>query len=93
MEWMYLLWTILYGFAGFLCSFVFMLSFFSNSQIIFFKLTLAILVQNDGILVIPTVQAPPPKLGTKDAMQLELQEQIMSLLSIASMSGSCQVCL
>ena len=81
------------GLLDFDVHFVSILSVFANSQIIFFKLTLAILLQNDGILVIPTVQAQPPKLGTKDAMQLELQEQIMSLLSIASMSGSCQVCL
>ena len=79
------------GLLDFDVLFVFILSVFSNSQIVFIKFTLAIPVQNDGILVIPTVQAPPPKLGTKGTMQLELQEQIMSLLCIASMSGSCQV--
>ncbi|KAL5697343.1 amidase [Ranunculus cassubicifolius] len=49
------------------------------------------LVKDDGILVIPTVAGPPPKLGSKEIISEEYQSRNYSLLSIASMSGCCQV--
>ena len=48
-------------------------------------------LQDRGILVIPTVPDPPPKLQT-DASTLEFfGERAFSLLSIAGLSGFCQV--
>lgn len=47
--------------------------------------------QDDGILVIPTIADPPPKLGGKELQSMEYQIRASSLLSIASMSGCCQV--
>lgn len=49
------------------------------------------LLKDDGILVIPTVADPPPKLGSKEIYSEEYQSRNSSLLSIASMSGCCQV--
>lgn len=49
------------------------------------------LLKDDGILVIPTVADPPPKLGAKEILSEDYQSRAFSLLSIASMSGCCQV--
>lgn len=48
-------------------------------------------VQDDGILVIPTTAHLPPKLGGKDMLSEDYQILLFSLLSIASLSGCCQV--
>ncbi|KAJ4961745.1 hypothetical protein NE237_021655 [Protea cynaroides] len=55
------------------------------------RLALNSLLKDDGILVIPTVAYPPPKLGSKEILSEEYQSRNFSLLSIASMSGCCQV--
>lgn len=48
--------------------------------------------QEDGILVIPTVADPPPKLNTKNKNAVnEFLDRNYALASIASMSGCCQV--
>ncbi|KAJ9676807.1 hypothetical protein PVL29_022021 [Vitis rotundifolia] len=52
---------------------------------------LSSLLKDDGILVIPTVADPPPKLGGKESLSEEYQNRTLGLLSIASMSGCCQV--
>ncbi|CAN8269139.1 unnamed protein product [Cochlearia groenlandica] len=49
------------------------------------------LLKDDGILVIPTVPGVPPKLGSKEIMSEDYQNRASSLLSIASISGCCQV--
>ncbi|KAK9278959.1 hypothetical protein L1049_028541 [Liquidambar formosana] len=49
------------------------------------------LLKDDGILVIPTVADPPPKLGGKEILSEDYQSRAYSLLSLASMSGCCQV--
>lgn len=49
------------------------------------------LLKDDGILVIPTIADPPPKLGGKEILSEEYQSRACSLLSIASISGCCQV--
>jgi hypothetical protein len=43
--------------------------------------------------VIPTIADPPPKLGGKEILSEEYQSRACSLLSIASISGCCQVTL
>lgn len=47
--------------------------------------------KDEGILVIPTVADPPPKLGGKEILSQDYQSRALSLLSIASISGCCQV--
>ncbi|KAK2385679.1 translocon at the outer membrane of chloroplasts [Trifolium repens] len=49
------------------------------------------LLKDEGILVIPTVADPPPKLGGKEILSQDYQSRALSLLSIASISGCCQV--
>ncbi|EXB80330.1 Translocon at the outer membrane of chloroplasts 64 [Morus notabilis] len=49
------------------------------------------LLKDDGILVIPTIADPPPKVGGKEIQSEEFQNRAFALLSIASMSGCCQV--
>ncbi|KAL4197457.1 hypothetical protein AMTRI_Chr04g251300 [Amborella trichopoda] len=49
------------------------------------------LLKDDGILVIPTVPGPPPKLRSKTTLLEDYQSQAFTLLAIASMSGCCQV--
>ncbi|EEF31906.1 translocon at the outer membrane of chloroplasts 64 [Ricinus communis] len=49
------------------------------------------LLKDDGILVIPTTAHLPPKLGGKDMLSEDYQILLFSLLSIASLSGCCQV--
>ncbi|OIT33300.1 PREDICTED: outer envelope protein 64, chloroplastic [Nicotiana attenuata] len=50
------------------------------------------LLKDDGILVIPTVSEPPPKIGAKEIQSEDYQIRSCSFSSIASMSGGCQVC-
>ncbi|XP_016477976.1 translocon at the outer membrane of chloroplasts 64-like [Nicotiana tabacum] len=50
------------------------------------------LLKDDGILVIPTVAEPPPKIGAKEIQSEDYQIRSCSFSSIASMSGGCQVC-
>ncbi|WZY83987.1 hypothetical protein YC2023_030371 [Brassica napus] len=49
------------------------------------------LLKDDGILVIPTMPTIPPKLGSKEIISEDYQNRASSLLSIASISGCCQV--
>ncbi|XP_059648058.1 outer envelope protein 64, mitochondrial [Cornus florida] len=49
------------------------------------------LLKDDGILVIPTVADPPLKLKSKRGLSAEFHDRAFGLLSIASMSGCCQV--
>ncbi|KAK7398796.1 hypothetical protein VNO78_09969 [Psophocarpus tetragonolobus] len=49
------------------------------------------LLKDEGILVIPTVADAPPKLGGKEILSEDYQSRAFSLLSIASISGCCQV--
>ncbi|CAN7000766.1 unnamed protein product [Brassica rapa subsp. trilocularis] len=49
------------------------------------------LLKDDGVLVIPTMPTLPPKLGSKEIISEDYQNRASSLLSIASISGCCQV--
>ncbi|KAA8541355.1 hypothetical protein F0562_025326 [Nyssa sinensis] len=49
------------------------------------------LLKDDRILVIPTIADPPPKLGGKEILSEDYLIRAFSLLSLASMSGCCQV--
>ncbi|KAE8716774.1 Outer envelope protein 64 [Hibiscus syriacus] len=49
------------------------------------------LLKDDGILVIPTIADPPLKLNSKKGYSTEFHDRASTLLSIASMSGGCQV--
>ncbi|WCJ42077.1 Glutamyl-tRNA(Gln) amidotransferase subunit A [Euphorbia peplus] len=49
------------------------------------------LLKDDGILVIPTAAYLPPKLGSKELLSEDYQMCLYSLLSIATLSGCCQV--
>lgn len=49
------------------------------------------LLKDDGILVIPTMANLPPKLGGKEISSEEYKSRAFSLLSVASVSGCCQV--
>ncbi|XP_039061006.1 outer envelope protein 64, chloroplastic-like [Hibiscus syriacus] len=57
------------------------------------RLAVSDLLKDDGILVIPTTAYPPPKLGSKEIFSEDYQNCVFSLLSIASISGCCQVSL
>ncbi|KAL2494084.1 Glutamyl-tRNA(Gln) amidotransferase subunit A [Forsythia ovata] len=46
--------------------------------------------EDDGILVIPIVVDPPPKLRTKKGLAVEFHDRVYALLTIATMSGGCQ---
>uniref|UniRef100_A0A7N0V7D3 Amidase domain-containing protein n=1 Tax=Kalanchoe fedtschenkoi TaxID=63787 RepID=A0A7N0V7D3_KALFE len=48
------------------------------------------LLQDDGILVIPTVSELPPKGGSKETSTEDYQLRMYLLSSIASLSGCCQ---
>lgn len=48
-------------------------------------------VQDDGILVVPTVADSPLKLNSKKVLLSEFHDRAFPLLSIATMSGCCQV--
>ncbi|KAJ7975236.1 outer envelope protein 64, chloroplastic-like [Quillaja saponaria] len=64
-----------------------------NCRLIRNEMRLAInsLLKDDGVLVIPTIADPPPKLGGKEILSEDYQSRAFSLLSIASISGCCQV--
>ncbi|CAN1266814.1 Translocon at the outer membrane of chloroplasts 64 [Linum perenne] len=49
------------------------------------------LLKDDGILVIPTTVYLPPKLNAKEMLLEDYKTRSFSLLSLASLSGSCQV--
>lgn len=49
------------------------------------------LLKDDGILIIPTVADPPLRLNSKKGVSSEFHDRAFPLLSIASMSGCCQV--
>lgn len=49
------------------------------------------LLKEDGILVIPTVSGPPPKLGAKEISLEDYLMRAFTLTSLASLSGCCQV--
>ncbi|OVA14215.1 Amidase [Macleaya cordata] len=51
------------------------------------------LLQDDGILVIPTIPDLRLKLNSKKSLSTEFQDRAFALLSIAGMSGCCQVTL
>ncbi|KAK2990883.1 hypothetical protein RJ640_002272, partial [Escallonia rubra] len=49
------------------------------------------LLKDDGLLVIPTIANPPPKLGAKEILSEDYLTRSFTLMSVASMSGCCQV--
>ncbi|KAL6964277.1 Outer envelope protein 64, mitochondrial [Sarracenia purpurea var. burkii] len=49
------------------------------------------LLKDGGILVLPTVADPPLKLNSKRGLAAEFHDRAFALLSIATMSGCCQV--
>lgn len=55
------------------------------------RIALQSILKEDGILVIPTVSDAPPKMTKKKYLSTEFQDRTFALLSIASMSGCCQV--
>lgn len=55
------------------------------------RIALNSLLKDDGILVIPTIPDPPLKLGGKEILLEDYLSRAFSLLSLASMSGCCQV--
>lgn len=55
------------------------------------RATLNSFLMDDGILMIPTVADPPPKLGGKEVLSSDYLRRAFSLLSLASVSGCCQV--
>ncbi|XP_048548771.1 amidase 1-like [Triticum urartu] len=56
-----------------------------------FKSALAALLKEDGILAIPTVPGAPPKLRMDATLLEDFRARAFSLLSIAGLSGFCQV--
>ncbi|XP_020159982.1 amidase 1 [Aegilops tauschii subsp. strangulata] len=56
-----------------------------------FKSALAALLKDDGILAIPTVPGAPPKLRMDATLLEDFRARAFSLLSIAGLSGFCQV--
>ncbi|KAF5769484.1 putative amidase [Helianthus annuus] len=52
---------------------------------------LAALLGENGVIVIPTVPGPPPKLQTETTSLETFRARAFSLLSIAGVSGFCQV--
>ncbi|VVA98053.1 unnamed protein product [Arabis nemorensis] len=55
------------------------------------RVAIGSLLKDDGILVVPTMPVVPPKLGSKEITSEDYQNRALSLLSIASISGCCQV--
>ncbi|KAL2254422.1 outer envelope protein 64, mitochondrial [Sesamum indicum] len=55
------------------------------------RATVQSLLKDDGILVIPTVADPPPKRNSKKGLPAEYLDRMSALLSVATMSGGCQV--
>eukprot|EP00249_Psilotum_nudum_P023733 c28964_g1_i6 orf=348-2147(+) len=57
------------------------------------RMVLNELLANDGVLVMPTAPGPPPKLRTRETLLADFRENAFCLLSVAGMSGCCQVSL
>ncbi|KAK1279006.1 Amidase 1 [Acorus gramineus] len=55
------------------------------------RAALSSLIQDCGVLVLPTVPGPPPKLQTQPVRLENYRAKAFSLLAIAGMSGFCQV--
>ncbi|XP_076919763.1 translocon at the outer membrane of chloroplasts 64-like [Bidens hawaiensis] len=55
------------------------------------RVALNALLKDDGVLVIPTVSSPPPKLGAKELSSQDYLLTEFSLTVLASVSGCCQV--
>ncbi|PKU63505.1 outer envelope protein 64, chloroplastic [Dendrobium catenatum] len=55
------------------------------------QLAIHSLLKDDGILVLPTVSGPPPKLNSKELLSEDYQRRLLNLSAIASMSGCCQI--
>ncbi|XP_068659997.1 amidase 1 [Aristolochia californica] len=55
------------------------------------KAALTVLLKDNGILAIPTVPGPPPKLQTEGNMLETFRARAFSLLAISGVSGLCQV--
>ncbi|KAJ4965889.1 hypothetical protein NE237_017738 [Protea cynaroides] len=49
------------------------------------------LLKDDGILVIPTISDSPRKVNSNKTLSTEFHDRAFALLSIANMSGCCQV--
>lgn len=49
------------------------------------------IIQDFGVLAVPTVPGPPPKLQTESTSLETFRARAFSLLSIAGVSGFCQV--
>ncbi|KAK8942167.1 hypothetical protein KSP40_PGU010745 [Platanthera guangdongensis] len=49
------------------------------------------LLKDDGILVLPTVSGPPPKLNSKEILSEDYQTCLLNLSAISSISGCCQI--
>jgi hypothetical protein len=49
------------------------------------------IIQDFGVLAVPTVPGPPPKLQTEATSLETFRARAFSLLSIAGVSGFCQV--
>uniref|UniRef100_A0ACD5YUU0 Uncharacterized protein n=1 Tax=Avena sativa TaxID=4498 RepID=A0ACD5YUU0_AVESA len=56
-----------------------------------FRSALAALLKEDGIMAIPTVPGAPPRLRTEAAALESFRARAFSLLSVAGLSGFCQV--
>ncbi|KAL4205512.1 hypothetical protein AMTRI_Chr01g137670 [Amborella trichopoda] len=55
------------------------------------RAALSELLEDDGILIIPTAPGPPPELQTEGVWLENFRAKAFSALAIAGMSGSCQV--
>lgn len=49
------------------------------------------LLKDDGILVLPTVPGPPPRLNSKEILSEDYQMCLLNFSAISSMSGCCQM--
>ncbi|KAF3793714.1 Outer envelope protein 64 [Nymphaea thermarum] len=47
--------------------------------------------QDDGILVVPTIPEPPPRVNSKKSSYNQFQNRASVLMSLATLSGCCQV--
>ncbi|PSS26689.1 Translocon at the outer membrane of chloroplasts like [Actinidia chinensis var. chinensis] len=55
------------------------------------RVALNSLLKDGGVLVMPTIAGPPPKVGGKEILSDDYLSRAFSLLSLASLSGCCQV--
>lgn len=67
--------------------------FFDCCQAAKYEAQLAIdsLLKDDGILVLPTVSGPPPKLKSREIISEDYHMCLFNLSAISSMSGCCQI--